>query len=256
MLFCQMKLCSIKWNMKPPSIALVTIGQTPRDDLAAPILAELPAGVRARQYGLLDGLSPKEAAERFAPRGHGIPLVTLLAGGREILIDAHAAGDALQELIGRLEDSGVDTMVTLCTGTFEDVRPGRVNLVQPDKVIPGEVARVAGGRRVGVLVPSPRQLEWPELKWAALAQEPVYAAASPYGDRGGVSAAARSLVERGAEVLVLDCMGYGAGHREAAAAATGVTVLASSEILARSLRLGGTWLPMTAGQTGAALSSQ
>lgn len=235
--------------MSPSSIALVTIGQAPRDDLAAPLLRVLPPGVRVRQYGLLDGLAADEAAKRFAPAGRAIPLVTLLEGGQEILIDAEAAGHALQELMGRLEAAGVDVAVMLCTGTFENIRPGRVGLVQPDKVVPARVAEIAGGRRVGVIVPAAQQLEWPEPKWAALAREPVYAAASPYGNRTAVGEAARALEECGAEVVVLDCMGYGAGHRGAVEAATGLPVLVSSEILADSLPLGG------AGQSAAAASS-
>lgn len=221
-----------------PSIALVTIGQAPRDDLAAPILQALPADVQVRQYGLLDGLTAEEVAQRFTPKGQGFPLVTMLSGRQEVLVDGQAISRTLQAMVKRLDATGVDAVVMLCTGTFDEVRPGRARLVQPDQVVPRRVAQIANKRQVGVIVPSASQLEWRERKWVALHHEPLYASASPYGPPAAVCEAARSLSERGAEMIVLDCMGYGAPHREIVEAETGLPVLVSTELVAESLSRG------------------
>lgn len=217
------------------SIALVTIGQAPRDDLAAPILQALPADVQVRQYGLLDGLTAEEVARRFTPKGQGFPLVTLLSGAQEVLVDGQAISHMLQAMVERLDGTGVEAIVMLCTGTFDEVRPGRARLVQPDRVVPIRVAQFAGERQVGVIVPSARQLEWRERKWAGLQHEPLYVSASPFGPVAAVCEAARSLRERGGEVIVLDCMGYGATHRKMVEAETGLPVLVSNELVAESL---------------------
>lgn len=218
-----------------PSIALVTIGQAPRDDLAAPILQALPADVQVRQYGLLDGLTAEEVVRRFTPKDRGFPLVTQLAGAQEVLVDGQAISRMLQAMVERLDGLGVDAIVMLCTGTFDEARPSRARLVQPDRVVPIRVAQFAGERQVGVIVPSARQLEWRQQKWAGLQYEPRYASASPYGPVAAVCEAARSLGERGAEMIVLDCMGYGARHREMVEAETGLPVLVSAELVAESL---------------------
>lgn len=221
-----------------PLVALVTIGQSPRDDMAAPILACLPADASIRQYGLLDGLSADQIAERFDPALGGMPLVTLLADGREVLISSKAAEHALRDLLERLDDSATDVVVMLCTGVFEGIACHRARLVQPDQLVPEKVAGHAGTRRVGIIVPTAAQLDDDAAKWGLLASTPLLAAASPYArdSMDEIRAAARKLRAQGAELIVLDCMGYGDAHRDAAADACGLEVIASSAVVAESLR--------------------
>jgi protein AroM len=63
---------------------------------------------------------------------------------------------------------------------------------------------------------------------------PIFAAASPYDDPPEMlRAAGLSLEARGAEALLLDCIGFTEDHRRALANATGVPVLLSNAVMAK-----------------------
>lgn len=217
-------------------ILLLTIGQSPRPDLVAPLESALPPGAEIVQRGLLDGLSKAEVATRFSPEHGGTPLVTLLSDGSEVLISGEVARDALQALLTR-EQGALDVVVMLCTGIFDDLDSGSIRLVQPDQIIPQQVALRAGNARVGVIVPTAAQLASDQGKWAGLSTPPPLAAASPYAEdwQAGIVAAASALAAASVEWIVLDCMGYGDAHRDAVAAATGLQVVVSRQVLADSL---------------------
>ena len=63
-----------------PVIAMLTIGQTPREDIAGDLRQLLPAGWELRQYGALDGLTRAEAEQLCGYEGRGELLVTRMAG--------------------------------------------------------------------------------------------------------------------------------------------------------------------------------
>lgn len=71
-------------------------------------------------------------------------------------------------------------------------------------------------------------------KWRALQHAPLCAVASPYADGSeSLAEAARELKRQGADLLVLDCMGFVERHRTAAAAASGLPVMLSNAVIAR-----------------------
>lgn len=218
-------------------VVLLTIGQSPRPDMAGPLEGALPARAVVTQAGLLDGLSEADVARHFAPSDGGTALVTLLAGGKEVLICGDATRDALQAFLHDARRTAVDVVVMLCTGVFEGLDSGPIHLVQPDQIIPGQVAALAGDARVGVIVPTPAQLLEDQAKWAVLAVPPVFAAASPYADdwQAGIATAACQLADAGARWIVLDCMGFGDEHRDVVRAATALPVAVSRQLLAESL---------------------
>jgi protein AroM len=223
-------------DMSISSVALLTIGQSPRADLADPIRLALPAALAIRQVGLLDGLSTAQVARRFSPRAGAMPLVTLMNDGSVVSISSDLAEEALQQAIDRLEQEGTDAIVMLCTGSFERLSSGKAWLIQPDRIVPALVAGLVRGRRVGILVPDEGQIDFGPSKWPTLDVPPLYAAASPYGDIApGLEEAGRALKGAGAEAIVLDCMAFGARHRAIVARATGLPVLVSSHVVAAAI---------------------
>ena len=218
-----------------PALALVTIGQAPRHDLAAAVIDGLPAGIEISQRGVLDGLSADEVTARYGSRPGGELLVTKLADGTVVTLDAAAVDRGLQDAVTAAEVSGAGTIVVLCTGGFPDLHTENAWLVEPDAVVTATSAGLLGGRRVGILVPMPDQIDAASRKGHAL-EEPCFAAASPSGSDAAVIAAARRLVDDGADALILDCMGYAPHHRDAIRAA-GITapVLVSGSVLGAAL---------------------
>src|SRR5690606_15419026 len=87
-----------------------------------------------------------------------------------------------------------------------------------------------GEQRLGVICPEPDQVEMSVEKWRPHAGVPLVEPASPYAEDSDrlVTRAAERLAGLGADILVLDCMGYSERSRAAAAVAGKPIVLARS----------------------------
>ena len=102
-----------------PVIAMLTIGQTPREDIADDLRQLLPAGWELRQYGALDGLTRAEAEQLCGYESRGELLVTRMAGdSRQIALSADRIFVRLQDCITRAEREGADLHLMACTGNF------------------------------------------------------------------------------------------------------------------------------------------
>ncbi|MGF0118342.1 AroM family protein [Promicromonospora sp. Marseille-Q5078] len=213
-------------------MGFLTIGQAPRPDLSGAIEAALPPGVATRHAGALDEVD-RATAERLYGAVAGRPtLITKLADGQSITLDADAVSSGLQERLTELEDAGCDVVVVLCTGEFPGLRARRARLIEPDALITTYVSTMLAGAPVGVVVPLPEQVAEARDKWGRLDPAPLFATGSPYADdTTGLVAAAHDLVGAGAQAVVLDCMGYADRHRDAVrAGGVAVPVLTSGAI--------------------------
>jgi protein AroM len=218
----------------PPILGTITIGQAPRPDVTPVVEAHVPPGVVRMHVGVLDGMTDAQIAARYAPRPRERRLITRLLTGKSVELDAAAVETGVQQKMHDLEQAGCTVILVLCTGVFRGLRTRRAWLVEPDRILPGLVAGLAGSRRVGVVMPLLLPIDGERRKWAALQIPPTFAVANPYveGD-DQVAAAARDLQRAGANLLVMDCFGYVERHQRAAALASGLPVLLSSELVAR-----------------------
>jgi hypothetical protein len=100
----------------------------------------------------------------------------------------------------------------------------------PTRLIPGG----AGYRVLRALgFPFFGRQKWDGIR-AVPARTPVFAAASPYADPPeALAAAGVSLAERGAQALLLDCIGFIEAHREQLAAACSLPVILSNALMAK-----------------------
>ena len=215
-------------------LGALTIGQAPRPDIAPVLDAALGPRVARIDAGVLDGLSREAITAGFAPRPGGGLLVTRLADGSAVTIDKAATEAGALRRIADLEAQGCTAILMLCTGAFHGLRTRGAWLIEPDLILPGVVAAMIGPRRLGVLVPLQEQVASEAEKWRPLATPPVYAVAHPYeGTPAELAAAARDLAGRGAQVLLMDCMGFTETHRAVAREATGLPVIVSSALMAK-----------------------
>ncbi len=141
---------------------------------------------------------------------------------------------ALQGRLDALDADGCNIVLLLCTGAFEGLRLSRGFLLEPDRIIPPAVAGLTRDRQLGIIVPVASQITSESGKWKALEWPPIFAAASPYTDTLDVVAATGvSLARRGAEALLLDCIGFVEAHRRQLAHASGLPVILSNALLAK-----------------------
>lgn len=214
-------------------LGTLTIGQAPRTDITPILDAVLDAGLLRIHTGVLDGLGRSEIERDFAPVPGQPLLITRLLDGSSVVIDRARTEAAAQHKLDALEAEGCTAILMLCTGHFEKLATRKARFLEPDRILPPTVAALTRGARLGIVVPLAEQIDSEAGKWTSLDPAPVYAAASPYqGDLDAVTLAARDLRGRGAEILLMDCMGFVESHRRAAAAA-GLPVILSNSLVSK-----------------------
>jgi protein AroM len=217
-------------------LGLVTIGQSPRDDMVPEMLPHLGTGPSSViERGALDGLA-REAVASLAPEPDGgHVLTTRLADGSSVVLDHDRAAGRVQAAVAWCEERGVDATLIVCTGEFPPLEHRRPLLFAERLLTHGVAGLCDPADPVGIVCPLPEQEEMSRTKWSGAAGELHVAAATPYAEDAAQAVADKSaeLARRGARSIVLDCMGYTEEMRSAAARAAGVPVLLARAVVAR-----------------------
>lgn len=218
-------------------IGTLTIGQAPRSDITPILEQALPAHVSCLHAGVLDGLDDDAIAAQFPVVAGGAVLTSRLLDGRAVVMGKAAVGIAVQQKISELAAAGCEIIVLLCTGEFHGLHGNGAWLIEPDRILPPTLNALVGDRQAGILVPLASQIASELEKWRGAKVKPVFAVASPYtATEDEIAAAARSLAEQGADIILTDCMGYTGWHREICARHVGQPVVLSNQLIADLLR--------------------
>lgn len=232
---------------RPARLGVLTIGQAPRVDLTGELSDRLPPGTRLVERGALDELDTRQI-HALQPARDETTLTTRLRDGTSVRVDRDGLIPLLQHGIHRLEDQGVDATLLVCTGTFPPLTHTRPLLDADRLIVHGTTALLGRAGRLGVIAPLPQQQQPLRRRWQADAGiQALLDHADPYGPHAAerTAQAARRLARAGATLVVLDCMGYTAGHQRQAHRLAGIPV-----IPARAL------VGALAGQLLAALAAQ
>lgn len=219
------------------TIGVLTIGQSPRGDgLGDDIRAVLGSTTRVIERGALDGLSDDEIAQIAPQAADEYRLITLLRSGRSVEIGKPPILKRLQEQIQELEEhQGADAILVICTGSFPAFKHTKP-LLLPQEALYGVVTGLAGGGRIGALIPLDSQREQALRKWRerGVTGVQVYVA-SPYdGDiLGAIEAAGEAARDAGVDVLFMDCFGYDLTMKAVARRAFGGPVVLPRTLAAR-----------------------
>lgn len=215
------------------SFATLTIGQAPRSDIM-PLLDEYLPRDRVTHTGLLDGLTREQIRARFEPAAGEDILVSRLLDGTQVRLASARVEAALQQKIDELEHQGCSTILLLCTGVFHHLKARQALLLEPDRIIAPLMSGLVGGHQLGIVVPVVEQITHQSSKWGALATPPCYATASPYeADEHTLMKAAQSLKAQGAQIVLLDCIGYRRSHVDLIRRHLDVPVLLSNSLVVK-----------------------
>jgi protein AroM len=213
-------------------IGMVTIGQSPRNDVISEIRGIL-GPLEIVERGCLDELT-KEQIESLVPKERDPFFVTLLRDESSVRISREKAIALLQQLVKELENEDAALIALLCTGDFPDLKSKKL-VIKPGKLIHKIVqGMLTGEKKLGVIIPSSQQIEQTKKKWNNL--NPEIAVASPYENPRQIGEAARRLKAKSVDLTVLDCIGYTRQMKQKVKEVTGKPVILPRTILARVSR--------------------
>jgi protein AroM len=216
------------------TLGIITIGQAPRDDIAALFARHAPDGTRIVLRGALDGLSDAEV-DKAKPENGGDTLYTRLRGGRDVKISKKAVVARSPEVMARLRTDGCDALVYACTGEFPPME-GDEGVLFPSRVLNGLATGLLPRGRLGLLIPLVEQGEKLSSKWARPGLDVVFEALAPSADAREADAAARRLAARKPDLVAMDCMSYTPTTKQQVKPGLGVPALLAITATGRVLR--------------------
>ncbi len=191
-------------TMAKKLIGALTIGQSPRPDLTAPLRQVLPDGWVVKEAGALDGLS---AAEIPLDAGGAYPLTTQLQDGSLVMVEESFLLPRLQHALARLEAEDVVATILLCAGTFTGLQATRP-FVKPF-MIARQVLQTLGLKSLGLIAPIPQQVAPIRRRWQAAGfVTSVWTADLSQQDKSFRQQLAAQIEAHKLECIVLDYVGH------------------------------------------------
>ena len=219
------------------TIGVVTIGQSPISDVVAELEriikdSRTSQTVTFLQKGALDGLTADDIAG-LRPTEEKDHLVTKLRNGTEVAVDKHGICPRVQQAILDLNGEGADIIALLCSDEFPPL-PSEAPLILPANLLSGVLSSISIKGKLGVMVPSEKQVGATIAVYQELGFEPIVVGASPYANGNEILNAANRLREEVA-LVVMDCFGYNLEMKSQVRKITGTPVILVRSLLAFTL---------------------
>jgi protein AroM len=186
-------------------VGLLTIGQSPRDDITSEIRPLFLPYLRILEAGLLDDLSPEEI-RRLRPAKRETHLVTRLRGGSQVELSEKRVGSLLPEFIeSAKKNMRLNAVGLLCTNDFPKMKFS-FPVIFPFDSLQFIINEILHARRLGVVVPLETQIRLAEKKWKR--EKVAVEARSPYTGGKSWEKIAGKFHREKADAVILDCIGY------------------------------------------------
>ncbi|EOZ6432476.1 AroM family protein [Salmonella enterica subsp. enterica serovar Infantis] len=215
------------------SLAILTIGVVPMSEVL-PLLTEYIDEQHITHHSLLGKMSREDVMADYAVEPGDDPLLTLLNDNQIAHVSRQKVERDLQSVVEVLDNQGYDVIILMSTAAIKSMAARNSILLEPLRIIPPLVASIVDGHQVGVIVPVAELLAAQEKKWQVLQMPPVYSLANPvHGSEQQLIDAGQALLDQGADVIMLDCLGFHQRHRDLLQQALDVPVLLSNVLIAR-----------------------
>jgi len=215
------------------SLAILTIGVVPMGEVL-PLLTEYIDEQHITHHSLLGQMQREEVMAEYAVSPGEELLLTLLSDHRLAHVSRQKVERDLQSIVEVLDNQGFDVILLMSTAVINRLTARNSILLEPLRIIPPLVASIVDGHQVGVIVPIAELLDDQASKWQVLQTPPVYAVANPIdGSVQQLIDAGKDLLEQGADVIMLDCLGFNQRHRDLLQKSLDVPVLLSNVLIAR-----------------------
>ncbi|WP_312122753.1 AroM family protein [Kosakonia cowanii] len=216
------------------TLAILTIGVVPVKEIL-PLLAEHVSEDQITHVSLLGKMDPAQVRIDYCVDPGETAIPTRLSDDSLGMVSRQKVERDLQSVIEVLDNQGTyDVILLMSTADIRGLNARNAILIEPQRIIPPLVASIVDGHQVGVIVPIPELMAPQKKKWQVLEKEPLYELCHPYqASETELIDAGKALLERGADVLMLDCLGFHQLHRDLLQKALDVPVLLSNVLVAR-----------------------
>ena len=215
-------------------IGLLTIGQSPRDDVLPGLLEILGEGYEITEAGALDDLT-LEDINKVEFQHDDYILFSRMRDGTEVKFTKRFVLPLLQDKILMLEKQGVKLIVIMCTGKFPKFKSDGL-VVTPQEILKGVVEGTLKEGRLGVVFPAAEQVSEADESLNMKGVEVYADHMSPYDQEIEVYPLARRLKEKNLDLIFLNCFGFNSHVKRVISEETGVPVIQSNALIARVLK--------------------
>lgn len=214
-------------------IGMLTIGQTPRNDLIPGLMDILGPGYEVIEAGALDNQSMDDVKGIDMNPEHYI-LVSRMRDGTEVKITKKFVVPKMQGQLDKLEDQGVRLTVVMCTGKFPQFR-SRGLVVTPSEVLKGVIEGSLKEGKLAVVYPTEEQILYAEKDFGREGVEVYADSVSPYED-DDVQGLLDRLAKEEPDLVFLNCFGFPYSIKKQVQEATGKPTIHSSALIARVIK--------------------
>ncbi len=215
-------------------IGMLTIGQSPREDIIPDFMEILGEGFEILEAGALDDLTLEDVKRiEFGLNDH--LLVSRMRDGTEVKITERFILPLMQKQIGMLEENGVGFTLIMCTGKFPPF-DSKGLVVTPQEILSGVLEGVLKKGRLGVIYPAKEQALKAKSEHDRDGVEIYADHLSPYERESDLDSLAERLAEQDLDLIFLNCFGFGREVKRVLKERTGKPVMQSNALIANVLR--------------------
>jgi protein AroM len=220
--------------LKMTKIGMLTIGQSPRDDILPPLKEILGPGHEILEAGALDGMTMEEITGiEFRPDDY--LLVSRLRDGTETMIHKRLILPLLQTRIHELEEKGAKLTVIMCTGKFPHFESKGL-VVTPQEILKGILGATLKQGKLAVVYPAKEQIHKAEPEFGRDGVTVYADHLSPYEGDDDIEKLAQRLKENNPDLIFLNCFGFSSKVKKVIAETTGKPIIHSNVVVARVLK--------------------
>ena len=211
---------------------MLTIGQSPRDDILPGLKAILGKNVEIVEAGALDGKTMEDVV-KIPLRTEDYILVSRMRDGTEIKITKKYILPMMQEKLDWLESQGIRLTVIMCTGKFPQFRSKGL-VITPKEILKGVLEGCLKEGKLGVVYPTAEQIPMGEKEWSSTGVKIYSDTVSPYEPQD-VEGLCNRLAAQNLDLILLNCFGFPTEIRKKVTAKTGKPVVQANTMVAHVL---------------------
>ena len=176
----------------------------------------------------------EEVMAEYAPEAGEDTILTLLNDNQLAHVSRRKVERDLQGVVEVLDNRGYDVIILMSTANISSMTARNTIFLEPSRILPPLVSSIVEDHQVGVIVPVEEMLPVQAQKWQILQKSPVFSLGNPIHDsEQKIIDAGKELLAKGADVIMLDCLGFHQRHRDLLQKQLDVPVLLSNVLIAR-----------------------